>query len=77
MLLLGVLPGPPQRLASRGSAGLVAAVVVQTAVVLVVGLLVARALSGQWLPSYAGLVVLAVAVASQFLSRAVNSRAAK
>ena len=74
VLLLGVLPGPPQRLAARGTAGLIAATVLQTLVVLVVGLLIARVVSGQWLPSYAGLLVLGVAVALQYVSRAVNSR---
>ena len=67
--------GPPQDLARRGRGGLLAVVALQAVVVLAVGLLLARAASGRWLPSYAGVVVLAVAVAVQFASRAVNGRA--
>lgn len=74
MLLLSLLPGPFQNLARRGRAGLLAVVVVHALLVLAAGLLVLRLVSGQWLPSYAGVTVLALGVASQFACRAVNGR---
>jgi hypothetical protein len=74
VLLASLLPGPPQAFARRGTAQLVAVAVLHALLVLAVGLAVARVVSGQWLPSYAGIVVLAVAVVSQFASRAVNGR---
>ena len=74
VLLASLLPGPPQAFARRGTPQLVAVALLHAVLVLAVGLAVVRVVSGQWLPSYAGLVVLGVAVASQFASRAVNSR---
>ncbi len=74
MLLASLLPGPPQRFARRGRPQLLTIVVLHAALVLLVGLLVARAVSGQWLPPYAGVVVLAVAAAGQFASRTANRR---
>jgi hypothetical protein len=75
ILLLSLLPGPPQRLARSGRAGLTAVLALQMAIVTALGLLLARATTGQWLPSYAAVLVLGIAVAVQYGSRAVNSRA--
>jgi hypothetical protein len=77
ILLASLLPGPPQDVARRGGLHLLSVVVLHGALVCAVGLLLARAASGQWLPSYAAVVVLFVAVASQFASRAVNGRAGR
>lgn len=73
-MLASLLPGPPQAFARRGTPQLVAVAVLHATLVLVVGLVLVRLVSGQWLASYAGIVVLAVAVISQFASRAVNDR---
>lgn len=74
MLLASLLPGPPQDFARRGRLQLLAVVVLHALLVIAAGLLLARAFSGQWLPTYAGVLVLFVGVASQFASRAVNGR---
>jgi hypothetical protein len=74
VLLAGLLPGPPQALARRGGRWLAVIVVLQSLLVLTTGLLLTRAVSGQWLPSYAGVVVLGTAVAAQFACRAANGR---
>lgn len=71
-MLLSLLPGPPQAFARRGTPQLVAVVLLHALLVAVAGLLIARAVSGEWLPSSVGLIVLGVAVASQFASRAIN-----
>ena len=74
-LLLTLLPGPFQALARRGTLPMVGVVLLQLLLVFVVGLLLVRVVSGEWLPSYAGVTVLAIAVATQFLCRTVNLRA--
>lgn len=75
VLLLNLPPGALQRFARRGTPQLVAVALLQVMVVVGVGLAVLRMLNGSWLPSYAGLVVLAVGVLTQTLCRVVNTRA--
>ena len=74
-LLLTLLPGPFQALARRGTLPMVGVVLLQLLLVFVVGLLLVRVVSGEWLPPYAGVTVLAIAVATQFVCRTVNLRA--
>jgi hypothetical protein len=47
----------------------------QGALVTVIGLLLLKLTTGTWLPPYAAVVVLALAVASQAVCRSVNRRA--
>jgi hypothetical protein len=75
VLLLNLLPGPFQDVARRGRAGLLLVVAVQMALVVVAGLVLCRVTTGNWLPRYAGVVVLGLAVASQAVCRSVNTRA--
>lgn len=76
VLLLNLLPGRFQVYARRGGPQLAAVPALQLALVVVVGLLLLRGLTGEWLPRYAGVVVLAVAVVSQAVCRTANIRAA-
>ena len=72
---LNRLPDPFRTWADRGPLQLVAVNVLQALVAIAIGLLVTRAVSGAWLPPYAAVVVLAVAVAVQAVCRSVNRRA--
>lgn len=74
-LLLTLLPGPFQTFARRGTLPMLGVVLLQLLLVFAVGLLLVRVVSGQWLPSYAGVTVLAIAVGLQFACRSVNLRA--
>ena len=49
----------------------------QVAIVLVVTLVPAKAVTGMWLPSYIGIVVLAVGFALQAANRYLNARAGR
>ncbi len=72
---LGRLPGPFLAFGdrSRGHAALVW--VLQWTLLLVVGLGALKLLTGQWLPRYASIVILALAIALQSLNRSINLRA--
>ncbi len=74
---LGRLPGPFMAFGdrSRGHAALVWAL--QWTLLLVVGLGALKLLTGQWLPRYASIVVLTLALALQSLNRSINLRAEK
>lgn len=74
-LLLTLLPGPFQAFARRGTLPMLGVVLLQLLLVFAVGLLLVRVISGRWLPPYAGVTVLAIAVATQFVCRSVNLRA--
>jgi predicted nucleic acid-binding Zn ribbon protein len=72
---LGRLPGPFQTFGnrSRGHAALVW--ILQALIVLAVALPLLKVITGQWLPPFAGVVVLALALALQSACRKVNLKA--
>jgi hypothetical protein len=72
---LGRLPGPFQAFGNRSRRHAALVWVLQGLLVLAVALPVLRLVTGQWLPSYAGVVVLALALALQSACRKVNLRA--
>lgn len=72
---LNRLPGPLRTWADGGRPQAVLVALLQAALVIAVGLGLLKVLTGEWLPRYAALVVLALAVASQAVCRAVNKRA--
>ena len=73
---LSRLPGLYE-LAERGTAGVIVAGLLQVSLALALGLVPLRLATGQWLPTGAALVVLAVAFGLQFLARYLNARAGR
>lgn len=74
---LGRLPGPFLSFGDRSRSHAALVWVLQWTLLLVVGLGALKVLTGQWLPRYASIVVLALALGLQSLNRAVNLRAQK
>ncbi len=72
---LGRLPGPFQSFGNRSRARAALVWLLQGLLVLAVALPVLRLTTGQWLPRYAGIVVLALALVVQSACRRVNLRA--
>lgn len=72
---LNRLPGPFRDYADRGRPQAIAVNVLQGLIAIAIGLLVLRTATGQWLPAYSAVVVLAVAVGLQAVCRSVNKRA--
>lgn len=64
-------------LALRGPAGMILATLVQTVLAIVLGLAIAGMISGELLPAYVALIVLAVAFALQALARYLNAQAGR
>lgn len=72
---LNRLPDPVRSWADRSRGHAVAVALLQGAVVIALTLVLLRATTGGWLPPYAAIVALAVAVAVQAVCRRINSRA--
>ena len=72
---LGRLPGPFQAFGNRSKANGAIVWVLQALLVLAVALPVLKLATGRWLPPYAGVVVLALALGLQALCRKVNLKA--
>ena len=72
---LNRLPDPFRSWADRGRPHVVAVNVLQGLVAIAIGVSLMRLTTGQWLPPYAAIVVLAVAVVLQAWCRAVNKKA--
>jgi len=72
---LARLPGPFSRYADRGRRQAALVALLQVLFVIGVTLPAVRLASGHWLPTYAGVAVLAVAVVLQQVNRTVNRRA--
>lgn len=77
VLLLNLLPGRFQDHARQGGLRLAFVAALQLVLVVVVGLIALRLVTGEWLPRYAGVVVMGLAVVSQAVCRSLNSRAAQ
>ena len=74
---LGRLPGPFMAFGDRSRGHAVLVWLLQWTLLVAVGLSLCRLVTGDWLPSYAGVVVLALAIALQSLNRSINLRAEK
>ena len=74
---LGRLPGPFMTFADRGRPQAALVWLLQWTLLIVVGLGLCRLVTGDWLPTYAGVVVLALAIGLQSLNRSINLRAEK
>ena len=72
---LGRLPGPFQTFGNRGKPQAALVWVLQGLLVLAVALPVLKLATGQWLPPFAGVVVLALALVLQAACRKVNLKA--
>jgi hypothetical protein len=72
---LNRLPDPFRSWADRSRAHAVAVALLQGVLVIGLTLLLLKAVTGDWLPTYAAVVALAVAVAVQALCRGINKRA--
>lgn len=72
---LNRLPDPFRSWGDRSRWHAFAVGLLQGALVTVVGLLLLRLTTGTWLPPYAAVVVLALAVVSQAVCRSINRRA--
>jgi hypothetical protein len=72
---LGRLPGPFQAFGNRSRAHGALVWIVQGLLVLAVALPLLKLFTGQWLPPYAGVVVLALALVLQSACRKVNLKA--
>ena len=72
---LGRLPGPFQTFGNRSKAHGAAVWILQGLLVLAVALPVLELLTGQWLPPFAGIVVLALALVLQWACLKVNLKA--
>ena len=72
---LNRLPDPFRSWGDRSRLHAVAVGLLQGALVTVVGLLGLKLVTGTWLPPYAAIVVLALAVTSQAVCRSINRRA--
>lgn len=72
---LNRLPDPFRSWGDRSRAHAFAVGLLQGALVTVVGLTTLKLTTGAWLPAYAAVVVLALAVVSQAVCRSVNRRA--
>ena len=72
---LNRLPDPFRSWGDRSRGHAFAVGLLQGALVTVVGLLLLRLTTGTWLPTYAAVVVLALAVVSQAVCRSINRRA--
>lgn len=64
-------------LALRGRGGAILATLVQTVLAIGLGLAVAGLISGELLPAYVALIVLAAALALQALARYLNAKAGR
>lgn len=71
---LNRLPDPFRSWGDRSRAHAFAVGLLQGALVTVVGLVLLKLVTGDWLPPYAAIVVLALAVVSQAVCRGVNRR---
>lgn len=74
---LGRLPGPFQTFGNKSRAHGAAVWVLQGLLVLAMTLPILKLVTGQWLPPFAGVVVLGVALVLQSTCRKVNLRAEK
>ena len=74
---LGRLPGPFMAFGDRSRGHAVLVWLLQFSLVIGVGLGLCRLVTGDWLPAYAGVVVLALAIGLQSLNRSANLRAEK
>jgi uncharacterized membrane protein YfcA len=72
---LNRLPDPVRSWGDRSRAHAAAAALLQIALVVIVSLVGLKLFTGDWLPPYAAIVALALAVATQFGCRAWNTRA--
>lgn len=72
---LNRLPDPFRSWGDRSRGHAFAIGLLQGALVTVVGLLLLKLTTGTWLPPYAAVVVLALAVVSQAVCRSINKRA--
>lgn len=74
---LGRLPGPFQTFGNRSRAHGALVWILQALIVLAIALPVLRLVTGQWLPPFAGVFVLAVALVFQSACRRANLKAEK
>jgi hypothetical protein len=74
---LGRLPGPFMAFADRGRPQAAVVWLLQWTLLVAVGLTLCRLVTGDWLPRFAGVVVLALAIGLQSLNRSINLRAEK
>jgi hypothetical protein len=72
---LNRLPDPFRSWGDRSRAHAFAVAALQIALVVVLGMVLMRLTSGAWLPRYAAVVVLGLAVGSQAVCRSINRRA--